>query len=282
MFAIASAVIARIFSLVRRLKTMISSIRLINSGRNACRRVSSTFSVCSAGVSDWSIRYSAPRFEVIMIIVFLKSTVRPLLSVRRPSSNIWSKILKTSGWAFSISSNKMTWYGRRRTLSVKIPPSSYPTYPGGEPIRRDTECFSIYSDISTLNIAFSSLNKNSAKLLLSSVLPTPVGPKNRNEPIGWFGLEMPERERRTAFATASTASSCPIMRFFRWSSRCSSFSRSEESILSVGMPVHLETTLAISSGWTVCSQAFLVFFSSSESSAVSLGIIPYCSSPARS
>uniref|UniRef100_A0A0A9BFC6 Uncharacterized protein n=1 Tax=Arundo donax TaxID=35708 RepID=A0A0A9BFC6_ARUDO len=33
-----------------------------------------------------SIRYSAPRFEVIMMMVFLKSTVLPLPSVNTPSS----------------------------------------------------------------------------------------------------------------------------------------------------------------------------------------------------
>ena len=31
------------------------------------------------------------------------------------------------------------------TASVSWPPSSYPTYPGGAPIRRDTEYFSMYS-----------------------------------------------------------------------------------------------------------------------------------------
>ena len=31
----------------------------------------------------------------------------------------------------------MTVYGRRRTASVSCPPSSYPTYPGGAPMRRD-------------------------------------------------------------------------------------------------------------------------------------------------
>ena len=50
---------------------------------------------------------------------------------------------------------------------------------GGEPISFDTECCSINSDISTLIIEFSVPNKLSAKLLVSSVLPTPVGPKNK-------------------------------------------------------------------------------------------------------
>jgi hypothetical protein len=34
---------------------------------------------------------------------------------------------------------------------------------------------------------------NSASALHSSVLPTPVGPRNRNEPLGRFGSESPPR-----------------------------------------------------------------------------------------
>jgi hypothetical protein len=37
--------------------------------------------------------------------------------------------------------------------------------------------------------------------LASSVLPTPVGPRNRNEPIGRLGSLRPARARRTASAT---------------------------------------------------------------------------------
>ena len=40
-------------------------------------------------------------------------------------------------------------------------------------------------------IALSSSNRNSASALVSSVLPTPVGPRNRNEPIGRFGILQP-------------------------------------------------------------------------------------------
>ena len=47
--------------------------------------------------------YSLPKFEVRMMMVFLKLTVRPLLSVRRPSSSTCSNVLNTSGCAFSIS-----------------------------------------------------------------------------------------------------------------------------------------------------------------------------------
>ena len=53
----------------------------------------------------------APTFDVMMITVLRKSTVLPWLSVRRPSSNTCSRILKMSGCAFSISSNSTTEYG---------------------------------------------------------------------------------------------------------------------------------------------------------------------------
>ena len=65
-----------------------------------------------------------PRLEVRMMMVFLKSTVRPCESVMRPSSRTCRRMLNTSGCAFSISSKRMTEYGRRRTASVSWPPSS--------------------------------------------------------------------------------------------------------------------------------------------------------------
>ncbi|MOA60370.1 hypothetical protein D3C78_1852270 [compost metagenome] len=49
-----------------------------------------------------------PTFEVMMTTVFLKSTVRPWLSVSLPSSSTCKSRLKTSGWAFSISSKRTT------------------------------------------------------------------------------------------------------------------------------------------------------------------------------
>ena len=63
-------------------------------------------------------------FDDMMMTVFLKFTVRPLESVRCPLSRTWRRILKTSGCAFSISSNNNTEYGRWRTSSVSAPPSS--------------------------------------------------------------------------------------------------------------------------------------------------------------
>ena len=60
----------------------------------------------------------------------------------------------------------------------------------------------MYSDMSMRTIAFSSSNRNSASARASSVLPTPVGPRKMNEPIGRFGSFRPERARITASATA--------------------------------------------------------------------------------
>src|SRR4029453_2608553 len=65
--------------------------------------------------------------------------------------------------------------------------------------RRATECFSMNSLMST-RIRWSSLsNRKPASALQSSVLPTPVGPRKRNEPVGRFGADRPERERRDAW-----------------------------------------------------------------------------------
>ncbi len=86
-------------------------------------------------------------------------------------------------------------------------PSSYPTYPGGGPINLDTACFSIYSDISILTILSSLSNKFLAKVFASSVLPTPVGPKNINDPIGFLSSLRPALALITALATAVVASS---------------------------------------------------------------------------
>src|SRR5690242_17657558 len=147
---------------------MISSTRLRNSGRKWLRsssrtRCSTRSQPAGSSCAPASTMYWLPMFEVMMITELRKSTTLPWLSVSRPSSRIWSSTLKTSGCAFSISSNRMTLYGRRRIASVSWPPSSYPTYPGGAPIIRATEWFSMYSDISSRTSARSSSNRNSAR-----------------------------------------------------------------------------------------------------------------------
>src|SRR3954469_5727653 len=64
----------------------------------------------------------APMFDVMITIACRKSTVRPWASVSRPSSRIWRRMLKTSGWAFSISSSRSTLYGFGRSAPGSWPP----------------------------------------------------------------------------------------------------------------------------------------------------------------
>ena len=121
-------------------------------------------------------------------------------------------------------------------------------------------------------------NMNSASALQSSVLPTPVGPRNRNEPIGRCGSDRPARERRMASATAVTASSCPTTRRCSSASMRSSFSRSPSSIFETGMPVQRETTSAISSAVTCMCSSLKPFCSASCAAASCLssaGMRPY-------
>jgi len=61
--------------------------------------------------------------------------------------------------------------------------------------------------MSILVIEFSSLNSTSLKALANSVFPTPVVPKNINEPMGRFSSCKPALLLRTASATAIIASS---------------------------------------------------------------------------
>ena len=55
---------------------------------------------------------------------------------------------------------------------------------------------------------------NSARVRARKVLPTPVGPRKTNEPIGRFGSFRSARERRSALLIAVTASSWPMTRCF--------------------------------------------------------------------
>ena len=117
--------------------------------------------------------------------------------------------------------------------------------------------------------ALSSSNMNSAKALVSSVLPTPVGPRKINEPMGRFGSEMPARERRIVSEIFLTASSWPTILFFNSSSMRTRFDASTSSMLETGIPVQRETTAAISSS-VISSFKILRGRSGASSSACSL------------
>ena len=91
--------------------------------------------------------------------------------------------------------------------------------------------------MSMRTIARSSSKRKSASALASSVLPTPVGPRNRNDPVGRSGSAMPGAARRTASETARDRVFWPIRRAPRSSSMRSSFSVSPSSSRPAGMPV---------------------------------------------
>ena len=130
-------------------------------------------------------------------------------------------------------------------------------------------------------MALSSSNRYSAKALVSSVLPTPVGPRNKKDPKGRPSSFNPARARRTALATAVTAARWPTTRSPSLSSIASSFSRSPSSIRETGIPVQRSTTSAICSGRTASeTNASPSRASASTNCFSSAGSVPYCNSPA--
>ncbi len=138
------------------------------------------------------------------------------------------------------------------------------------------------SDISMRIMDDSVSNKNPASALHNSVLPTPVGPRNKKDPIGRCSSDKPARERRMALETAAIPSSCPITRWPKILSICSNLSRSPSSILDTGIPVHRDTTPAISSAVTRLRSSVIGLAPSSAITSANCfsnaGIFPYCSS----
>ena len=107
------------------------------------------------------------------------------------------------------------------------------------------------SDISKRISARSLPNRNCARDRATSVFPTPVGPKNRNDPTGRSGFFSPARERRIARAKAEIAGRCDTTRLcssasMRRSFRCSSSFREV-----TGMPVQRAMTSSTSSRVTL-------------------------------
>ena len=193
--------------------------------------------------------------------------IRPCPSVKRPSSNICSSMFITSPFAFSNSSKSTTEYGRRLTFSVSCPPSSYPTYPGGAPTRREEEYFSWNSDMSSVIRDLASPYTRSASIFARWVLPTPVGPRKRKLPIGLFGSARNALLRLRALAIAFIAGSCPITTSPSEFSMPISFSAVVAFIFSTGTPLMELTVSATSSAVTdMVSSAWLDFHSASAAS----------------
>jgi len=98
----------------------------------------------------------------------------------------------------------------------------------------------MYSVISNLTIASSWPKRISAKVLASSVLPTPVGPRKTKLPIGLWVDFKPALPRLTAWATAVTAASWSIRRSCMIFSRLANLSTSLAVIFETGIPVQRE------------------------------------------
>ena len=142
----------------------------------------------------------------------------------------------------------------------------------------------MYSLISIRTMFCSLSNKLSASALASSVLPTPVGPRNKKEPIGLLGSLIPALERMIDSVTSSTASSCPTTLSWRILSRCKVLFLSLSVSFATGIPVQREMILAISSSvtdsLTIERSSFATRSSSSSNCFFNSGKRPYCNSAA--
>ena len=152
----------------------------------------------------------APRLVVRMIRQWRKSATWPSASVSRPSSNTCRNRSQMRGCAFSNSSSRTTENGclRTRLISESVSAARLPS-PRifGRRVRRSgTRSCRAGSCRST------EPNRYSAVVLASSVLPVPVGPANRNTPIGRPGSFNPALSMAMRSTTLVTASSWPITR----------------------------------------------------------------------
>ncbi len=103
----------------------------------------------------------------------------------------------------------------------------------------------MYSDMSKRS---SSTPMMLASWRQTSVLPTPVGPANRKEPIGLRPSFSPARESLIAEASMSIGSSWPKTTSFSFLSRSRSASLSELVTCVDGMRAILATTCSTSAG----------------------------------
>ena len=231
--------------------TTMSSSRLRNSGLKWRCTTDSTASLRCRSSSVRSAIACEPRFEVRIRIVLRKSTVRPWPSVSRPSSSTCSSTSKTSGWAFSTSSSSTT----------RVRP---PAHRLGE-----------LAALLVADVAGRGADQPGHRVLLARTRscrcgPSPARRRTGTRPAPWPARSCRHRSgrgtgtsrsagpgrrcrpgpgapRRT---TARTASAWPTTRAPSASSIRSSLAVSPSSSRPAGMPVHAETTSAMSSGPT--------------------------------
>ena len=107
-------------------------------------------------------------------------------------------------------------------------------------------------------IASISPNIYSARAFTVSVLPTPVGPKNINEPVGCFAEATPVLDLLITFANAFTARSWPMIELLICSAIALIIFISSVPKRVTGIPVCIDTVSAISSIVTVLFCVFSV------------------------
>ena len=110
-------------------------------------------------------------------------------------------------------------------------------------MRRETVCRSMYSDMSKRT---SSIPMTRASWRVTSVLPTPVGPAKRNDPIGFSPSRSPDRAILMAEARVAMAWSWPNTTSLMSRSRVRSTSLSEVETVFDGMRAIFDTTRSIS------------------------------------
>mmetsp|Transcript_47771 Transcript_47771/g.132798 ORF Transcript_47771/g.132798 Transcript_47771/m.132798 type:complete len:204 (-) Transcript_47771:1575-2186(-) len=152
-------------------------------------------------------------------------------------------------------------------------------------------CFSIYSDMSIRVIGTVGSNTKLERAFANSVLPTPVGPKNKKTPFGRsFDAPRPVRLSRTLSDIALSTWSCPTTLLTRSVSKFNRAVVLSPLSFASGIPVcALMTSAIISSVTTSCSiELALMSFSfalfsgesSTSTSSSSAGIFDQRSSPA--
>ena len=110
-----------------------------------------------------------------------------------------------------------------------------------------TVCFSLYSLISNLIISLLPRFTSSFNTLHNSVFPTPVGPTNKNDAIGFPSSLTPAFALLTALLTVFIASLCPIIFLLNVSSSLDNLSNSSSDKLFISTPDNLDIVLNTSS-----------------------------------
>ena len=232
-----------------------SSIRLMNSGRKFClhdlhhRGLHLRVVALARELLDHA---AMPRFEVITITVLRKSTVRPCPSVSRPSSSTCSSTLNTSGCAFSTSSSRITAVrpaahrlGEIAAFLVTDVARRRADQPRDRVLLHELghvdahhRLFGVEQELGERLAQLGLADAGGTQEQERAVRPVRIGqPGARAADRIRDDRARPRPGRRRAWRSASS------MR--------SSFSFSPSSIFETGMPVHFETTSAISSSVTL-------------------------------